>query len=295
MPCVSPTNTLPAGPRPAGGFAAHGWIGLALVLTTWPANWLLEGPRTQFLFFPLWLGYILTVDALVLRRKGTSLLTRSWRRFVGLFLVSAPAWWLFEALNWRVQNWHYVGRELFADWQYFLTASFSFSTVMPAVFGTAELMGTLPFVRQLGPGPVIRPTPRTLVAFLSAGLLMLALLLMWPRYFFPLMWLSIYFIIEPINAALGFPSLADFTQHGNWRPVVALWLGALTCGLFWEGWNYYSFPRWVYTVPFVDFWHIFEMPLLGYGGYLPFALELYALYHLATGLLGQTRRDYIAA
>ena len=29
-------------------------------------------------------------------------------------------------------------------------------------------------------------------------------------------------------------------------------------------------PKWVYFVPFVDFAHIFEMPLLGYLGYLPF-------------------------
>jgi len=39
--------------------------------------------------------------------------------------------------------------------------------------------------------------------------------------------------------------------------------------------------------------HIFEMPLLGYGGYLPFGLELYALYNLVTGLLRDCRRDYV--
>jgi hypothetical protein len=50
-------------------------------------------------------------------------------------------------------------------------------------------------------------------------------------------------------------------------------------------WNFYSYPKWVYRVPFVNFWHIFEMPLLGYLGYLPFALELFALYHLVIGLL----------
>lgn len=279
---------------PLRSLATHGWLGLALIASCWPANWLLEGPRTQFLFFPLWLGYALTVDALVLRRKGTSLLTRSARRFAGLFVVSAPAWWLFELLNWRVQNWHYAGRELFTNAQYVLTASLSFSTVIPAVFGTAELMSTFSFIRRMGRGPVIRPTPKTLIAFALAGVVMLALLLAWPRYFFPFAWLSVYFILEPINAALGFPSLADFTQHGDWRPVAALWLGALTCGFFWEMWNYASFPKWHYTVPFVDFWRIFEMPLLGYGGYLPFAAELYALYHLVTGSLGQAQPGYVS-
>jgi hypothetical protein len=39
--------------------------------------------------------------------------------------------------------------------------------------------------------------------------------------------------------------------------------------------------------------HVFEMPLLGYGGYLPFALELYAIYHLIVGYFGDTSTEYI--
>lgn len=36
-----------------------------------------------------------------------------------------------------------------------------------------------------------------------------------------------------------------------------------------------------------------RMPLLGYGGYLPFALELFALYRLIAGLLGYKATDYV--
>ena len=75
-------------------------------------RWTAPGARTAWAFFPNWLGYCLVVDALVLWRTGTSLLTRNWKRYIGLFAISAPVWWLFEVLNWRVQNWHYVGREL---------------------------------------------------------------------------------------------------------------------------------------------------------------------------------------
>ena len=39
--------------------------------------------------------------------------------------------------------------------------------------------------------------------------------------------------------------------------------------------------------------HVFEMPLQGYGGYLPFALELFAMYHLIVGLAGQMKTDYV--
>ena len=97
-------------------FAWHGWLGLALMAIFWALNWGLPGLRTHWGFFPLWLGYCLLVDGLVYYRTGTSLLTRSWRKYIGLFLVSAPAWWLFEALNWRLQNWLYQGGELFSGW-----------------------------------------------------------------------------------------------------------------------------------------------------------------------------------
>jgi len=269
------------------------WAGLLLVAVAWPLNWLLSGLRTAYLFFPLWLGYILTVDGLVQARRGSSLLSRNWRAFIGLFLVSAPAWWLFEVLNWRAGNWQYLGREQVSDLFYAVNASISFSTVIPAVFGTAELVGSFGWLQRLGRGPVIRPTRRITAGFFLAGIIMLALLLAWPRYFFPFMWLSVYFLLAPLNVWLGHRSLAEYTAVGDWRPVVSLWLGSLICGFFWEMWNTFSFPKWVYHVPYVDFLRIFEMPLLGYGGYLPFAMELFALYHLVVGISGFELNDYV--
>ena len=58
----------------------------------------------------------------------------------------------------------------------------------------------------------------------------------------------------------------------------------LICGFFWEMWNYYSYPKWYYTLPHVAFLKIFEMPLLGYLGYIPFPMELYALYQCVNGI-----------
>lgn len=278
-------------PRPR--LALHGWLGLALIAIFWPLNWLLTGPRTHWGFFPLWLGFCLTIDALVLYRRGTSLLSRDWRKYVGLFVVSMPAWWLFEVINWRVQNWHYLGREIFTHLEYGILSSISFSTVIPAVFGAAELAASFDFLRRLKRGPVIRSDRRTTLLFFTLGLLTFALMIAWPLYFFPFVWLSVYFILEPINVWLGHRSLARWTHSGDWRPVFTLWLGVLLCGFFWEMWNFFSYPKWAYSVPWVDFLHVFEMPVLGYGGYLPFALELYALYHLVVGLLGQKTSDYL--
>lgn len=267
-------------------FPRQFWMGLLLIGVSWPLNWMLEGLRTHLLFFPLWLGYILVVDGLVLYRRGTSLLTRNKRAFVGLFLVSVPVWWLFETINWRTQNWEYLGQESFSDLSFFVLSSFSFSTVIPAVFGTAELVSTMAWVKRLPKGPVLKPAPVVLWTFFLIGLAMLSSMLIWPKIFFPFNWLSFYFIIAPVNVWLGNRSLAEYTSVGNWQPVIALWIGALICGFFWEMWNFYAFPKWIYHVPPFEFLYVFEMPLLGYGGYLPFGLELFAFYQLVVGLLG---------
>jgi hypothetical protein len=109
---------------------------------------------------------------------------------------------------------------------------------------------------------------------------MLAVVLAWPKYGYPWVWTSIFLILEPINVWLGRPSLFRWLEKGDWRPVVSLALGALICGFFWEMWNYYSYPKWTYKTPNADFLYLFEMPALGYLGYLPFSWELFALRHL---------------
>ena len=274
-------------------FPTHGWAGLVLVSVFWSLNWSLDGPRTHWTFFPLWLGYCLAVDGLVFLRKGTSLFTRDWRKYIGLFLVSTPVWWTFEVVNWRLNNWHYDGGELFTPFQFWAWATLNFSTVIPAVLGSAELVASFNFLKRVGRGPVIRPDRRTTLVFFIGGLLMFAAMFAWPNLFFPFIWLSIFFIFEPINVWLGHRSLADWTRKGDWRPVLALWLGVLMTAFFWEMWNFLSYPKWIYHVPWGGNFKIFEMPLLGYGGYLPFALELFAMYHLVAGLLGDKRTDYV--
>jgi hypothetical protein len=274
-------------------FPARGWIGLALVTGAWWANWGLDGLRTYWAFFPLWLGYCLAIDALVFRATGTSLIARSPRRYVGMFFISAPAWWLFEVLNLRTQNWTYLGAEQFSPAAYAFWTTLSFTTVMPAVFGTAEWVASLGFLKRAPTGPRIVPNRLTTAAFFATGWVSLLLLLLWPRLFFPLIWISLYFILEPLNVWLGHRSLADSTRIGDWRPVIALWLGVLVTAFFWELWNFFSYPKWIYEVPWGDWLHVFEMPLLGYGGYLPFALELFALYHLVAAAFRRSDPEYI--
>lgn len=210
-------NTATSRPRGAG-LAPHGWVGVLLISLAWPLNWGLPGLRTHLLFFPLRLGYALVVDALALRRSGTSILARSPWDFALLFACSAPAWWLFEAFNERTHNWQYLGGDRFGGLTYFLLTTLSFSTVMPAVLGTAELVRSAGWMRRLSGGPRLAPTRPVLLALLGTGLAMLALSMAMPGYFYPFLWGSASLLAEPINAWRGRPSLLGYLARGDWRP-----------------------------------------------------------------------------
>jgi hypothetical protein len=274
-------------------FPHHGWVGIGLIAVFWALNWGLDGMRTHLLFFPLWLGYCLTVDAISVFRTGTSLFLRSRRLYACLFLISVPVWWSFEVLNWRIMNWHYLGRELLTNFEYLVISSLSFSTVIPAVLGTAELVAGFSYVRKRKLGRALKPSATITRLFFLTGILMFAMMMAWPRLFFPFVWIFTVLILEPFNVWFGNQTLFNWTRRGDWRPVIALFLGVLICGFFWEMWNYLSFPKWNYTVPFFNFWHLFEMPLPGYLGYLPFSLEIVAYTHLILGLFGRKRSDYV--
>ncbi len=271
-----------------------GWVvGLALVAIWWPVSWLQVKPFSEYAFFPLWLGYILVVDTLVFQRRGTSLMTRSPRAFLGMFIVSVPLWWTFEAANEFTENWYYLGAEDYSTLRYVLLASWHFSIVVPAVFEMAELVGSFAFVWRFQRGPRLPASGLVPLGAILLGLLLGAALVFWPTYAFPGAWLFLFLVLDPINYLSGRPSVLMWLRQGDWRLVMALGMGALVCGWFWEMWNYWAFPKWQYDISFLGFARVFEMPLLGYGGYIPFGLEVYALYHFVMGIVGIVPRVYL--
>ncbi|EFH87373.1 hypothetical protein [Ktedonobacter racemifer] len=269
-------------------FPFYGKVALALCFMAWACSWLRVEPFYRYSFFPLWLGYILTLDALNRARKGSSLLHRMGKRFPLLFLVSSLFWWIFEWFNNFVQNWHYRLDQPYTPLAYFLIASLNFSTVLPAVMETTELLSSFkPFHPRLladQTGPRL-PLP-LLLGVEALGLLCLVLPILWPQYYFGLIWLCLALLLDPVNNWFGRKSTLAHLAVGDWHFIV-LPLGTLICGFFWEMWNYFSLPKWYYTIPYIEFWKIFEMPLLGYIGYLPFGLELFALYQFVLLLLRQ--------
>ena len=261
----------------------YGIAGVILIGVAWPASWLQLSPFDEYSFFPLWLGYILTVDAIIAGRTGSSPLTRNRASLIGMFLVSIPLWWAFEGINYFTENWHYIGAHEYSPLRYTLVASWHFSIVVPAVLETAELLASFTVIDKLRNGPAVILSRASIFVCIGLGLLCLVSLVFWSNYTFPGAWVCLFLILDPINLLSGRPSILGWLSKGDWRPVAYLAVGALVCGWFWEMWNFWAYPKWYYTISYVDFVYIFEMPLLGYGGYLPFGLEVYAVYHFLSG------------
>ena len=267
----------------------RGLLGLILICVAWPFAWAESGTGLEYTFFPLWLGFILAVDGLVLRRTGTSLIVRSPKIMAMMFILAVPYWWMFEAINQVIQNWVYIGSNPETSLFSLIQTSLAFSVVIPAVFEVSELVGSFNFINRFARMPALVLNRQQVAIIGILGVLSLAALLTWPKYLFPITWLSLFFIFDPINYLTGRPSITANVRHGDWRLVVAFALGALICGFFWEMWNYQATISWQYNIGFFDFARIFHMPLLGYGGYLPFGLETYAMFHFVVGLLGWSR------
>lgn len=261
------------------GFPWWGWVAVDLGILFWVLAWTQFSwmePLQFYTFTPQWLCYIVAFNALTWRRTGRCLLTHETKFFLRLFPLSAGFWWFFEYLNRFVQNWWYTGGEHFTPLQYFIAATLPFSTVLPAVLSTEEWLATSPRNSAgLDRCLVINPARPKLAGWLVLALSGAGLFLIgwFPDILYPLLWVAPLILLTSArrvaNRPLFFPELA----LGDWRQVYRFCLAALICGFFWELWNWHSLAKWIYSVPFVNRFHLFEMPLLGYAGYLPFGLE----------------------
>ncbi|WP_157536730.1 hypothetical protein [Kitasatospora mediocidica] len=255
-------------------------LGVVLLAASWPVYWQMAGLAGRVGFFGTWLGYVVLLDAVVLRRSGTSPLTRARWWYVGVFVLSVAFWWTYEGLDLLTGNWTYAPTAWDRSPAWALLYSLDFATVLPALFVTAELVSSLrragvarPVARSARiPGPVLRTLP-------AAVPLVVILLAVWPHETYPLLWLLLFLLLDPLNALAGRPSLLADISRGRWGTVVTLGAAALVCGFFWEMWNSSSAQVWVYHVPGLDgSAHLFAMPVVGYAGYIPFMWSAYATY-----------------
>ncbi len=267
----------------------YGWFGLLLLAVSEYCLFHKIEPFYTWFYCFAWWSFILLADNLLLKLRGRSLLIGRKPEFWQMLPLSIFIWLIFESYNFIIKNWAYDGvpAEIWQRWPGYALA---FATVLPGIFITSDLVELL-FDRSskttaseceaLHAESHSVPFP----LFIVLGLTLCIAPLIWPRYFFPAVWLGFIFLLDPILHKLGRQGLLSGFISGNRRRVWSLLLGGLLCGMMWEFWNFWAASRWVYTVPFFEKWKIFEMPLLGFLGFPPFALECWVMYHLFRAIL----------
>lgn len=261
--------------RSAAHFPWWGWVGLTLTGSSWALAWgagAVPAMWRRHSFTPLWLGFVVTMNALAYQRSGRSPLTHRTHWFLLLFPVSAGFWWLFEYLNQFVGNWYYAGIGSVGTWEYFLRATLPFSTVLPAVASAWAWLRGFPRLDALALPPLHGHRTLAAIALLIGGCA-LGGIGIWPQALFPLLWIAPLLLLAGLEQLLLGETLFSALRRGDWRPVLQPALAALLCGFFWEMWNYGSLAQWRYSIPYVQRFHLFAMPALGYAGYLPFGIE----------------------
>jgi hypothetical protein len=236
---------------------------------------LLLEPIPTWYYHLAWWSYIVAADDLNRRRSGRSLLRDRPRRFLWLAGVSVLWWTLFEAINLRLGNWYYVmdPPARAARWAGGVLA---FATVLPGIVETLELVENLGVLRRIQIAPM-RWTRVKEGACLALGGACFALPLLWPDLFFPLTWGSFVFLLEPWNRRHARRSFLRDLEAGEAGPFCRTLAAGLLCGMLWETWNYWARSKWIYTVPVFEEMKLFEMPLLGFLGFPPFAVECIVL------------------
>ena len=121
-------------------------------------------------------------------------------------------------------------------------------------------------------------------ALTVVGLMLAATPLLWPSpYFAADVWIAWLLLLDPINRARGRPSMIAALETGERARPVAWLLAGLAAGVLWESINWLAGARWTYTVPFGGGLKLFEMPVLGFLGFAPFALASFAIWAFLGG------------
>jgi hypothetical protein len=255
----------------------HGILGLVILLISHVLLLMEIELIASWFYYWAWWSYILIIDSLIYTIKKNSLIMNRKGEFFLILLWSIVIWTFFEAVNLILQNWYYsnVVPSLVIRW---LCYGVAYATVLPALFETTELLESVGLFKNSTVRP-ITVTTAVQAGLVSLGIVFVLGVLFYPRYCFPLVWGSIIFLFEPINYRWSATSLLKDWERGTARKFYLLLTAGLICGVLWEFWNFWAATKWIYTVPFFEELKIFEMPLAGFLGFPPFAVECYVVYN----------------
>ncbi len=269
----------------------YGYIGLLIIILA--EILLFLGVKIIGIYFTpiVWTGYILFIDALNFKVHKNSLIKNRSAEFLIMLPWSIICWLIFEAYNFHLKNWYYVGLPESAIARV-IGYLWSFATIFPAILETAYFVR--PIFEKINKKPS-KTTNTKLSIYFTLGVIFLIVPLILPSeiasYLFALVWVGFAFLLEPVNYKLGGDSLFRDFENGKVTTLLSFFLSGLICGLLWEFWNYWAIGKWIYTVP-IPFAgpKIFEMPLLGFLGFPAFAVEVYSMQNFLITILKRNQK-----
>src|SRR4030067_169339 len=122
-------------------FPLHGIFGIILLLVSEICVFNKIDPFYSWFYCFAWWSYIFTVDAVIYRLKGNSLMVNRTREFFFMIPWSIFIWLIFEAANLSLENWYYINlpHSVVERW---LGYAIAYGTVLPGLFETTELLET---------------------------------------------------------------------------------------------------------------------------------------------------------
>ena len=237
---------------------------------------------------PLFWGAVLILDGIVYKRSGgKSLVAIIPQELIGIGIASMTGWMIFEFMNFFVDdNWYYPWGNILDREEFLLYAFIVSSGLLPLAFEWYLLFLTFPKLANRfrnGIKIVLNSAIKNILLVLSLVSMFVASL--FPDSLFFVLWVSPPVILAVVLNKIGVWTPFDSIGKGNWGPVLLSALTYFVTGFTLEGQNYLSAIHdgqvalftndpayWQYSLPYVNVVHIFEMPILGYFGYLPFGI-----------------------
>jgi hypothetical protein len=236
---------------------------------------------------PIFWGFTLLLDGIVYKRKGgESIIATVPREMVGIAVASIGGWMIFEYLNFFVDdNWYYPRGNIIPQNEFLLYAIVGSSGLMPMAFEWYSLLKTFKGMKNRFDHGIKVTLPgwlKTVLLFLGFGGMFASGL--FPNGVFFALWVSPLVIIAVLLDRFDIWTPFKPVKDGNWTPLLLFALTYFLQGITMEGWNYFSAfhgddgiftyapAYWAYSIPYVGEPKLFEMPILGYLGYLPFGV-----------------------
>ncbi|MBN2165485.1 MAG: hypothetical protein JW717_04345 [Marinilabiliaceae bacterium] len=290
-------------------FPAWFWFGILLFIPTAILVWgKFSKPEIiiHYHVIPLFWGFSFIIDGIVYKRTGgDSLFKNSPRTLLGIGLASVSGWLLFEYLNFFIDdNWCYPAACLIGKTEFFIYAIIGSSGLMPMTIEVYTLLNTFKGLqKRYSNGPKVKISKKMKWVLLIASIGSIFFVSYYPNQLFFIIWFVPLVTVAVLLSLIGlWTPFTPIAEKGNWTPLALICMAQFFMGFIHESWNYLSGSHnpfftnspdyWIYSIPYVNVLTIFEMPLLGYFGYVPFGIYFWVWWLLTAYVLNTSPYFY---